>query len=41
MKVGMNNETVSLETKKIAVAEAPQHREAPKIKEEKASVLNL
>ena len=36
MKVGMNNETVSLETKKIAVAEMSQRKEAPKIKEEKA-----
>ena len=32
----MNNETMSLETRKIAVAEAPQHRETPKIKEERA-----
>ena len=36
MKVGMNNEAVSLETKKVAVVETPQHREMPKIKEEKA-----
>lgn len=36
MKVGMNNETVSLEIKNVAVAEAPQHRETPKIREEKA-----
>lgn len=36
MKVGMNNETVSLETKNIAVAETSQRHEAPKIKEEKA-----
>ena len=36
MKVGMNNETVSLETKRYAVAEKPQRSEAPKIKEEKS-----
>jgi len=36
MKVGMNNETVSLETRRMAVAEAPQRSETPKIKEEKA-----
>ena len=36
MKVGMNNETVSLETRRIAVAETSQRSEAPKIREEKA-----
>jgi len=36
MKVGMNNETVSLETRRIAVAEASQRTETPKIKEERA-----
>ena len=36
MKVGMNNETMSLETRRIAVAETSQPKETPKIKEEKA-----
>ena len=36
MKVVMNNETVSLETKRYAVADMSQRSEAPKIKEEKA-----
>lgn len=36
MKVGMNNETMSLETKRYTVAETSQSREMPKIKEEKA-----
>lgn len=36
MKVGMNNETLSLETKRYTVAETSQPREMPKIKEERA-----
>lgn len=35
MKVGLNNETVSLETKRYAVANTSQQKEMPKIKEER------
>lgn len=37
MKIGVNNETVSLEAKRYAVANASQPKEMPKIKEERVA----